>query len=251
MRDLNLVAPVIPRDTASVGVAFDFIAPTGPAWDGFPGEEFQVRAGAALLNKGIDLARLSGMLALSRGKQIDLPSARGQRAHPALDAEQQQFRDVSEVKPHPAPVRPAIFSDLVPHEVRFIGEAPGFHDHEALAQEGIGHPQIQVGRFLDVGRDGKFADFRGRHRAVAAESAMLRGDFARPVLKPPRRVREDRGKTAVQSGKMFAHRVQTGLWSRKKFFPTIHQTSTKCLQAAVKVNQDWNGLWWGLSEPET
>jgi hypothetical protein len=87
------------------------------------------------------------MLPLAALDDIHLAAAGRQRAGVlAPDAEQDQFGGVAEVEADAAPVRAAVLADLVPDDVALVGETPGGQDAQALRQERVRHPQVEVRR---------------------------------------------------------------------------------------------------------
>src|ERR1700722_17219947 len=92
------------------------------------------------------------MLSLSRFDHVDLATTRreGTRVLAAY-AEEQQFRHVPEVKADAATIRAAVLTDFVPHNVRFVREAPCLKDNKSLGQQSIRHPEIEMrGRVGDA-----------------------------------------------------------------------------------------------------
>ena len=111
------------------------------------------------------------MLAFASAKQIYLASARSKRPRVlAANAKQNEFSDITEIKPDSATVRASIFADFVPNDVGFIVETPGFHDGEAIRQERIWTPQV------------KMSGVRGYGRKIDLVLALLFQQTARPFL---------------------------------------------------------------------
>lgn len=91
------------------------------------------------------------MLPLAAGDEIDLASARVERAGIfASNAKQDYFGYVPEIEADAATVRAAVFADFVPDEVRLVLESPAFEDFEPRWQQRIGHPKIAMGGFGQV-----------------------------------------------------------------------------------------------------
>jgi len=132
------------------------------------------------------------VLLLTSHYNIDLPTARSQRPEVALDPEKEKLRDVAKVKPHATPVRTSILANLVPYNVRLVGESPRLHDVQGLKKKGVGAPQVKVALRQGKSRDWKAGDLLERERLIAVESLVLRPDLACSVGKPPRRVHENR-----------------------------------------------------------
>ena len=108
------------------------------------------------------LVGFARMLALARRQQIHLPPPRRERARvPAAHAEQQQLGHVAEIEADPAAVRTAVLADLVPDDVGLVAEPPRLHHREALRQERVRAPQIEV-----RSRRGEFFNWQ-RHDLVA------------------------------------------------------------------------------------
>jgi aminoglycoside phosphotransferase (APT) family kinase protein len=57
---------------------------------------------------------------------------------------------------------------LVPHDVRLVREAPRLHHREAVRQERVRNPEVEVGRLGCRDRHGQLANLAERHRCVAA-----------------------------------------------------------------------------------
>jgi hypothetical protein len=60
------------------------------------------------------------------------PSGRERASVFSAHPKKHQLCHVSEVETDTAAIGTAILSDLVPHEVGFVGEAPSFHDGKSL-----------------------------------------------------------------------------------------------------------------------
>ena len=58
----------------------------------------------------------------------------------AARSEQDEFRDISKVESNSPSIRPAIFADLVPDQIRFVGEPPRVQDLQPFRQQGIRNP---------------------------------------------------------------------------------------------------------------
>ena len=80
------------------------------------------------------------MLAFSRLDDVHLAAAGSQRSHRAADSEENEFRRVAKVEPDTAAVWSSVLPDLVPDEVRLVGEPPGFHHGQTLSEQCVGYP---------------------------------------------------------------------------------------------------------------
>src|SRR5215469_7213795 len=108
------------------------------------------------------------MLALARGEQIDLPPSGRERTRIlALHAEQDQLGHVAKVESDAAAIRAAVLADLVPDDVGFVGEAPGFHDRQTFRQQRIGTPEIEMRLCCRNLPDWELLDLLERQRAIA------------------------------------------------------------------------------------
>jgi hypothetical protein len=106
------------------------------------GEEFEIGAGAALLDDAVQLIRLPGMLALAADDDIYLAASRLERAEGAACAKEHEFGDVAEIEAYAAPVRSAILARFVPYQIRLVGKAPAPHHLQPLKDERVWHPQV-------------------------------------------------------------------------------------------------------------
>ena len=133
------------------------------------------------------------MLALLAFDDVDLPASRGQRAGVfAADAEQDELRRISEIETDAAAVRPPVLADFVPDDVALVFEAECGQHAQSLGQQGVGYPQIQMGRLLDDLSHRKGQYVVKRHGPVAIETLVLRGHLPRAVLELPRGIGEHR-----------------------------------------------------------
>lgn len=174
------------------GVVFGLVAPGGPAGAGAASEEFQAGAGAAAFDEGVLLVRLAAVFALLGAEVVNLGAAGGEGAGVAsADAEQEHFGDVAEVEADAAAVAAAVFPQLVPDDVGFVGEAPGGEDAQALGQEGVGAPEVEVGGGGQEVGDGEVANLVECEGGVAGEAAVLGGDLAGAVGELPGGVGQD------------------------------------------------------------
>lgn len=115
------------------------ITPNGPAAPFAAAEHFQAWPPTARFNNIARLIGLAAMLTLHRLDHVDLTSARIERSGIlATDAEQQQFRDVAEVKADSAAIGAPILTHLVPDNIRNIAETPSIHNAQTTGQERIG-----------------------------------------------------------------------------------------------------------------
>src|SRR5271157_2312623 len=111
----------------------------------------------------------------------------------ATNSEQNQFRNIAEIKADAATIRAAVFTYLVPNNVALVGESPLFHDGQAVRQKRIWHPEIKVRGLLSYVANRQSLYLFQRHCAVTAEAPMLRRYFAGAILKPPWRISQNRG----------------------------------------------------------
>src|ERR1044072_1261715 len=133
------------------------------------------------------------MLTLSRCEQIHLPTARRESSRIlAADPEQNQLRDISELETDASSIRAAVFTNLVPNDIRFVVEAPRFHHREAFRQQRVRTPQIKVRRIGSDVAHRQGPNLVELHRSVARKALVLRRYFAGLVCELPRRIGEDR-----------------------------------------------------------
>jgi hypothetical protein len=152
------------------------------------GEEFEIGAGAALLDDAIQLIWLSGVFALAADDDIHLPAPRLERAQGAACAKEHEFGDVAEIEAHAAPVRPAIFARFVPYQIGLVGKAPALHHLKPFKDECIGHPQVQMALRQAQLLDGEIQDIVERHCGIAREPPVFGRHFPRAVRKLPGRI---------------------------------------------------------------
>src|SRR5262249_49422864 len=94
------------------------LAPLRPSLARPAREQLEMGRRVARLDELILLLRLARVCALARRKQIRLPASWRQRARVlAPHAEQHELGAIAEIKPDPAPVRPAVLAHLVPHNI--------------------------------------------------------------------------------------------------------------------------------------
>src|SRR5271166_1273812 len=111
------------------------ISPCCPPFSLASRKQFEKGSVAACLNEIVLLIWLARMFALPTRQVVDLSATRlqGSGVFPAY-AKQDQLGDVSEIKPHTSSVRTAVLSDLVPHEVAFVVEAPRLHYRQSFGK---------------------------------------------------------------------------------------------------------------------
>src|SRR5262245_35908433 len=137
------------------------------------------------------------MLALARRQQIHLPPSRRQRARVlAAYAEQQELSHIAEIEADPAAIGATVLAHLVPNDVGLVAEAPRLHYCEALGQERVRAPQIQMCLVGGDLRDRQRHDLLERHGAVARKAPVLRRDLPGLIGEPPRRIGEDGAEAA-------------------------------------------------------
>ena len=121
------------------------VAPGRPVLAESPTEHFEIWTRGAGLDQRILLVGLSRMLTLSGRDIIHLrPSWTECPGVFAPNAEQNQFGHVSEIEPDPAAVGTAVLSDFVPDDVRLVCKSPFLHHLNALRQEGIWDPEVEM-----------------------------------------------------------------------------------------------------------
>ena len=67
------------------------------------------------------------------------------------------------------------------------------HNLQSIREQGVGHPEVKVGRVLRDGSHGQFLDFLERHGGIPGQALVLRGHFSGSVLKLPGRIGQDGG----------------------------------------------------------
>src|SRR5580704_14700537 len=126
------------------------------------------------------------MLALSRRKKIDLSAARLERARIlALHAEQQNLRHIAKIKPDAAAIRAPVFPDFVPDDVGLVEKSPCSQDRQALRQQRIWDPKIEM---RDTRRDvanRQLFDFLKTQCFISIQPSMFGSDFAGLVIESP------------------------------------------------------------------
>jgi len=108
----------------------------------------------------------------------------------------------SKIEPNTAPIRAAIFPDLVPNNIRFVFESPLSHYRQAFGKKRVRAPHIQVRFFLRIFSDGELADFLETHRLVPMQSSVFGSDFSRPVDEAPGRIDENSRECSSQAGEL-------------------------------------------------
>src|SRR5262249_23000118 len=99
-----------------------------------------------------------------------------------------------------ATVRAAVLADLVPDEVRLVGEPPALHRGQGLGEQGVGTPEIEVALRQGEVADRQGGDFPTAPRRGAAQATVLGGHLAGAVQESPGRVDEDGAVAAGQAG---------------------------------------------------
>src|SRR5262249_1217240 len=121
------------------------IAPRHPSFARTAREQFEKWSRAARLDDFIQLVRLARVFTLARGQQIYLPPSRCERAGVrTTHAEQDKLGYVAEIEADTAAIRTAVRADFVPDDVGLVGKAPRLHQREALGQQRVRAPQIEV-----------------------------------------------------------------------------------------------------------
>ena len=134
--------------------AINFIAPRLPSLSAMTREQLDEGAIAARFNDRINLIGFPGVFSLSSSEEIDLPSARRSCPQTPASAKEYQLCDVTEIKPDSAPIRTAILADFMPYDIGLVCEAPPLHYLEALEDQSIGNPKIDVRLFGSYIQDG-------------------------------------------------------------------------------------------------
>lgn len=173
-------------------VVVGLVAPNGPTLALAPAEQLDARAPAAFLDDLILLVGLAAMLTLARLNHVDLTAA-GIKCACVLapHAEQQQLGDIAEIESHSAPVRAAVLTHFVPDDIGDVPEAPSFHHAQAIRQQRVGHPKVEMRWVRGDVHHGQRTDVVQRHRAITTEPLVLRGHLTSTVLELPRRVCEN------------------------------------------------------------
>ncbi len=123
-----------------------FVAPDSPTGTLGACKKFDVSTWATSFDDFVEFIGLAGMLSLPRDNDVGLSASGCQRpiVFPT-NAEQNDLGDVTEIEPDAAPIRATVLPHFVPDDVALIGEAPAAHDLQSLCNEGVRHPQLQVG----------------------------------------------------------------------------------------------------------
>jgi hypothetical protein len=116
-----------------------------PAGTRCASEELQVWPRRTALDDLVELVGLARVLALALGDQVHLAAARRERAVVlAAHAEQHELGDLAEVEADAPAVRAAVAARLEPDEVGLVVEAPGGHHAQALGEQRVRHPEVEV-----------------------------------------------------------------------------------------------------------
>ena len=177
-------------------VIFDcLISPNSPVVTTSAAEQFKIWTPRAAFNDLVLFIRFSGVFSLARADQVDLASARRERACVlALDSEQKHLSYISKIKPDASTIGAAVFSHFMPNDVRLVLETPRVQYAQPIRQQGVRHPQIAMGDFVQMLSNRKFTNFLESHRRIACQAPMFRRDFSGTICKPPWRVGHDRRK---------------------------------------------------------
>lgn len=133
------------------------------------------------------------MLTLTGLDHVDLAATGVERAGVlAARAEQDDLGHITEIEAYASTVRTTVLADLVPDQVRFVGEAPSFHHSKAIRQKSVWHPHIEMRSFGRTAGNRQCADVRQLHRWIARQSMMLWCDLPGAVLKLPGRIGQNR-----------------------------------------------------------
>src|SRR6185437_8455234 len=119
---------ITPINRAIFFISLRLISPTRPPFALLPGEQFQIRPGAAGFDQIVLLIGLARMFLFASDDCVDLRAPRRLSSQSAFDSEKDKFGDIAKIKPHPSTVGAAVFSNLQLHEVGFVKETPGLHD---------------------------------------------------------------------------------------------------------------------------
>ncbi len=201
-RRLRRIDTVRPRRMGASGpirrVSVSLVAPAEPALARAPREQFDIRTRTARLDQLVLLIGFAAVFPLPRDDDVFLPPAlrEGTRV-PSVNAEQDDLRYVSEVEADATPIRSAVLAYLVPDEVGLVFEPPLPHDLQSERQQRIGNPQVKVRRIRNEVRHGQGAYFIERHRGITRQPLVLGRHLPGLVVKPPRRIRQDRRELAT------------------------------------------------------
>lgn len=169
-------------------------------WLGIAGKHFQVGAGRTARYEVVLLIRLSRVFAFACLDHVHLAPTCVKGAHMPLHAEKQKLCDVAEVETDPSTVWPAILATLGPDDVRHVAEPPCLHDLDAFGQQGIGHPEIQVGVFRRYVVNWQGFDLIQRHSPIASQTLMLGSYLSRSILETPWRIGQNRLEATRRGG---------------------------------------------------
>ncbi len=173
-------------------IHFRLVSPRNPSVPIASREQFKMWTRATGFHELILLVRLARVLTLSCRKKVYLPASWIQCSRVlSSDTKKEQFCNVPEVEADSAPIGSAVFPDFMPNDIALVLKPPRLHDVQALRQEGIRHPKVQVGDWGRCMHNGQGFDLAQGESTVPREPSMLRGDLSRSVLKLPRRVRQN------------------------------------------------------------
>src|SRR5664280_969320 len=138
------------------------------------------------------------MFTLARSEQIHLPPTRRKRSCVlAAHTKQNILGDVAEINANAAAIRAAVFTDLMPDDVRLVGKTPSLHHRDSIGQQCIWAPQVEMRCWRKNLRHRQSSDLVKLHRAVAREPLVLGRHFSGLVDELPGRIGENRREAAL------------------------------------------------------
>jgi hypothetical protein len=108
------------------------------------------------------LVGLSTVFSLTGRNHVNLAASRTKCSSiSSSDTEENKLGHIAEIKSDASTVGSPVLSDLVPNEIRLVGESPTFQDRQTFRKEGVWDPEIEVGHV--------FAEIRNRQRHYVIE----------------------------------------------------------------------------------
>jgi hypothetical protein len=95
-------------------------------------EQLTVRARTAPFDEVVNSVWLFGMLFLPTYHNVDLAPSGRESPNLSFNPKQKQFGHISEVEANAATVRAAVLANFEPDYIRFVREAPRFHNRQGF-----------------------------------------------------------------------------------------------------------------------